>query len=411
MKKILLIEALANSGPYVLDAARALGAHVFVATHEDVYDTYPAALRDAIHGTVFTDLTDPERALADLTEFAEATGIDAVAGCWEFFTPLVAHLAQRLGLPGNDPRYAQACRNKAVMAEAFSAGQVPSPRTISVRTAGAAARVLAYAGIEFPIVVKPAEQGGSWGVSVVKSPDELDAAVRHAQSWPVAAPHGLPMDQRVLVQEYVPGPEFSIDTVAWRGEYVHLPAVEKHTTGGVYRAETGHTCPAALPPADLRALRATTEQALRALGIRNGVAHTELKISPEAGPVVIEVGARLPGDHLVDVVRRASGIDEARAYLQAVLDEKPDVPAPQDGACAIRFLTPPRAGTFHGVTILGLHEGLVVDQHITTPPGTAVGSAHDNSARIGHLVFTAPTPGQANAAAAHVLAHTRIEVN
>ncbi|GGV09922.1 argininosuccinate lyase [Streptomyces filipinensis] len=410
MKKILLIEALANSGPYVLDAARALGARVFVATHEDVHESYPAALRDKIHGTVFTDLTDPDRALADLAAFGEATGIDAVAGCWEFFTPLVAHLARRLGLPGNDPRRARACRNKAEMAQAFHAGQVPAPRTISVHTAGQAAHALGRAGIGFPVVVKPAEQGGSWGVSVVENPEQLDTAVQHAQSWPVAAPHGLPMDQRVVVQEYVPGPEFSLDTVVWREEYFHLPVVEKHTTGGAYRAETGHTCPAALPPADLAAVRTAVERALRALGIRNGVAHTELKIPPGRGPVVIEVGARLPGDHLVDVVRRASGIDEARAYLQAVLGEKPDVPAPREGACAIRFLTPPRAGTFHGVTVLGRHDGLV-EQDITTAPGAAVGSAHDNSARLGHLVFTARTPAQVNADAAHALAHTRIEVS
>ncbi|MGW1055507.1 ATP-grasp domain-containing protein [Streptomyces sp. NPDC002521] len=410
MKKILLIEALANSGPYVLDAARELGAHVFVATHEDVYESYPAALRDKIHGAVFTDLTDPDRALADLAGFAEATEIDAVAGCWEFFTPLVAHLAERLGLPGNDPRLAQACRNKAEMAQAFYAGQVPAPATISVRTAGEAARALGRIGMAFPVVVKPAEQGGSWGVSVVESPEQLDTAVQHAQSWPIAAPHGLAMDQRVVVQEYVPGPEFSLDTVIWRDAYFHLPPVEKHTTAGAYRAETGHTCPAALPAAELSAVRGAAERALRALGIRNGVAHTELKISPDTGPVVIEVGARLPGDHLVDVVRRASGIDEARAYLQAVLDEKPDVPAPREGACAIRFLTPPRAGTFHGVTIDGPHDGLV-DGDITTPPGAVVGSAHDNSARIGHLVFTAATPAQVNADAARALAHTRIEVS
>ncbi|MGW2426209.1 ATP-grasp domain-containing protein [Streptomyces sp. NPDC001709] len=410
MTNILLIEALANSGPYVLDAARGLGARVFVATHGDVYENYPAALRDKIHGTVFTDLTEPVRALADLVAFAEATGIDAVAGCWGFFTPLVAHLARRLGLPGNDPRRAQACRNKAEMAQALRAGQVPAPRTISAHTAGQAAHALGRAGIAFPVVVKPAEQGGSWGVSVVGSPEQLDGAVQHAQSWPITAPHGLPTDQRVVVQEYVPGPEFSLDTVVWRDEYFHLPLVEKHTTGGACAAETGHTCPAAVRPDDLRAVRTAVERALGALGIRNGVAHTELKISADRGPVVIDVGAHLPGDHLVDVVRRASGIDEARAYLQAVLDEKPDVPAPRQGACAIRFLTPPRAGTFHGVTTLGRHAALV-DQDITTPPGAAVGSAHEVSARIGHLLFTAATPAQVKADAAHALAHTRVEVS
>ncbi|EPD68773.1 ATP-grasp domain-containing protein [Streptomyces sp. HGB0020] len=410
MKKILLIEALANSGPYVLDAARRLGAHVFVATHEDVYESYPAALRERIHGTVFTDLTDPDRALTDMAAFAEATGIDAVAGCWEFFTPLVAQLARRLGLPGNDPQRARACRNKAEMAKAFSAGGVPAPRTVVVHDPEQAARALDRAGIKFPVVVKPAEQGGSWGVSVVEGPADLDAAVRHARSWPIAAPHGLRMDPRVVIQEYVSGPEFSLDTVVWRGDCFHLPVVEKHTTEGAHRAEIGHTCPAALPPADLHDLRAAAELALGALGIRNGVAHTELKVSPEAGPVVIEVGARLPGDHLVEVVRRASGIDEARAYLQAVLDEKPDVPAPREGACAIRFLTPPRAGTFQGVTVRGAHAGLV-DRHISSAPGDLVGSARDNSARVGHLLLTAPTPAQVNADADRVLAHTRIEVS
>ncbi|MER6070010.1 ATP-grasp domain-containing protein [Streptomyces sp. NPDC001817] len=220
-----------------------------------------------------------DRALADLDAFAEAQGIDGVAGCCEFFTPLVAHLAACLGLPGNDPRRAQACRNKADMAQAFRAGQVPAPRTVSAHTAAEAAHALGRAGIGFPVVVKPAEQGGSWGVSVVGSPEQLDSAVDHAWSRPMTAPYGLPMDQRVVVQECGPGPEFSLDTVVRRGEYFHLPLIEKHTTDGVHRAETGSTCPAAVPPDDLRAVRTAVERALGALGIRNGVAHTEVKIS------------------------------------------------------------------------------------------------------------------------------------
>ncbi|MFF3915907.1 ATP-grasp domain-containing protein [Streptomyces sp. NPDC001852] len=364
MKKILLIEAFANSGHYVLEAARALGVRVFVATHEDLYESYPAALRDKIHGTAFTDLTQQDQALADLAAFAEAQGIDGVAGCCEFFTPLVAHLAACLGLPGNDPRRARACRHKADMAQAFSAGQVPAPRTVSAHTAAEAAHALGRAGIGFPVVVKPAEQGGSWGVSVVGSPEQLDSAVDHARSRPITAPYGLPMDQRVVVQECGPGPEFSLDTVVRRREYFHLPLIEKHTTDGVHRAETGHTCPAAVPPDDLRAVRTAVERALGALGIRNGVAHTEVKILPDRGPVVIEVGAGLPGDHLMDVVRRATGIDEARAYLQNVL-----------GAV--------RAGP----------------------------SRRGHRRRRGHLVFTAPTTAQVNADAARALAHTRMEVS
>lgn len=275
VKRVLLVEALANSGGYLLDAARALGVEAFVATHADVYDSYPEALRRDISGTVFTDLTDPRRALADLEGFCRAEGIDGVAGCWEFFTPLVARLAARLGLPGNVPELAEACRNKAAMAEAFHVGGVPAPGTVVADTCQRAAEAIAGAGLSYPLVVKPAEQGGSWGVSVVRSADGLERAVAEAQAFPVAEPHGLLLDQRVVV---------------------------------------------------------------------------------------------------------------------------------------LRFLTPPRGGVFRGVRVTSPGPDLV-KRHLFQSPGTSVPGPRGNSARVGHLLVTAPTPGEANAAATTALAHTSVEVS
>ncbi|MBT2395808.1 ATP-grasp domain-containing protein [Streptomyces sp. ISL-100] len=410
MKKVLLIEALANSGSYLVEAANGLGIEAFVATHEDVYGTYPQALRRGLRGAVFTDLADSQRALKDMEAFCRAEGINGVAGCWEFFTPLVAQLAARLGLPGNVPELAAAGRNKAAMAEAFRAGGVPAPATVIARTWAEAVDRIALAGMGYPLVVKPAEQGGSWGVSVVGSAAGLAEAVREAQAWPAAEPHQVKLDQRVVVQEYVSGAEYSIDTIASKGSFFHMPVVEKHTTGGSFRAELGHTAPAPLHRDLLPRVHAVTERALTALGIRDGVAHTEVKIaSHESDPVVLEVGARLPGDNLVDVVRHACGVDEARAYLQAVLGERPDTTATRERACAIRFLTPPRAGIFRGVRVRGPQEE-GVERHISVEPGTPVRDARDNSARVGHLLVTAETPAQANAAAATALAGTSVEV-
>ncbi len=92
-----------------------------------------------------------------------------MVACWEFLTPLVARLAADLGLPGNDASRALSCRNKRIMARAFAEHARPGPRTLTPRTVDEAHRSVRAAGLAYPLVVKPAEQSGSWGVAVVHS--------------------------------------------------------------------------------------------------------------------------------------------------------------------------------------------------------------------------------------------------
>ncbi|MGK5628133.1 hypothetical protein [Streptomyces sp. URMC 123] len=146
MKKILLIEANVAAGQELLDAAARLGIEAYVATHEELYEQYGTELREAISGTVFTDFSRPERALADLTEFCRGNGIDGVVTSWEFLTPLAIRLAAELGLPGHDVDLADACRNKRLMSEVLAAHGVPAPRTVSAPDHTRLAALIAEAG-------------------------------------------------------------------------------------------------------------------------------------------------------------------------------------------------------------------------------------------------------------------------
>ncbi|WP_443743059.1 ATP-grasp domain-containing protein [Streptomyces rhizoryzae] len=364
-RKVLVLEADVAAGGDLLAAAAALGADAYVATREDLYARYRPELTDRIAGTAFTDFTDPEATLADLTAFCRDTGIDGIVPCWEFLTPLAARLAAALGLPGHLPGPAPAGRNKRLMAEAFAAHGVPAPRTVTAPDPGALARRADAAGLGYPLVVKPAEEAASIGVSVVAAPAALPAAARRAQSRPRKLPHGIPLDTALVAQEYVAGPEFSVETVLAGGTVHHLAVTEKFTTTGARRAELGHTVPAALSPAARAAVYRAATAAVTALGLRAGLAHTELKLDPAGRPRVIEVGARPPGDHIMRLVREALGIDMARAHLQAVLGERPDVTPRRAAAAAIRFLTAPEAGTLHRVGPLprgGAHRGDRADQ-------------------------------------------------
>ncbi|MFF7751685.1 ATP-grasp domain-containing protein [Streptomyces sp. NPDC007971] len=406
---VLVIEPMGNAGRFLVEAAHQLGISLYAATHKDIYDTYPAWLSGALTDVCFTDLTDTGRALADMKAFCLSRPVTAVGVCWELLSHLAAPLAAMLNLPGNDPLVAQAPRNKIVMAEAFHTSGVPAPRWAPARDAEHAHRVAASHGLGWPLVVKPAEQGGSWGVRVVDGPDQLTDAVHAAQQFARALPHGLPLDRRVLIQEYVPGDEYSADTVVVGGVPYPLPVVRKDTTPGRYRIETGHTCPAGIPPSLLRRIQHTAARAALAVGIRNGIAHTELKLTPRAvDPVVIETGARLPGGNICELVEAATGISEAAAYLQAIAGQIPDTAPTRQQAAAIRFVLAPHAGTLQDIRIPPT-PGTRHELHLT--PGQYVNGPADSSARLAHIIATATHSAEAARLAEQAAARTIVKVS
>ncbi|MFD8352686.1 ATP-grasp domain-containing protein [Streptomyces coelicoflavus] len=407
---VLVIEPMGNAGRFLVEAADRLGVRLYAATHKDVHDGYPDWLRTALSGVCATDLTDTPRALGDMAAFCREHSVAGIAACFELFTPLAALLARRVGLPGNDPRLAHAARNKILMGEAFAADGIPAPRWAVAHDAAEAHQVLRERpdGLGWPLVVKPAEQGGSWGVSVVDGPDRLGDAVDAARRYRHAQPHGLRLDPRVLLQEYVPGEEYSCDTVVASGVAYPLPVVRKDTTEGRYRVETGHTCPSGLPAPLAAQVRHTAARAALAVGVRNGIAHTEVKIPPGTRtPHVIETGARLPGDSLCEVVEAATGVSEATAHLQAVLGLVPDTAPHRADAAAIRFLLPEHGGVLRRADVPGLPG---THSELCLRPGDAVPEPTDSTCRIGHVVARAETVDRARALADRAIARSRVEV-
>jgi biotin carboxylase len=403
MRKVLLLEANGNAGDDLLAAALAVGVDTLVATHEELYERYAPSTRERIAGTVFTDFAMPSDAVEDLVRYGRAEDVAGVVTGWEFLSSTVNQVAAELGLPGHDHLMGDACRNKRLMSQAFERAGVSVPRTVVVGEGADASTAIRDAGLEYPVVVKPAENAGSVGVSVVRSEADLAAAVRHARSWPREFPHDILLDPAILVQQYIGGAEYSVETVITHGRIHHLAVTQKFTTNDSSRAELGHTVPAAIGADTERAILQTVTAALNALGLRNGLGHTEVKVPEDGPPRIIEVGARPPGDHIMKLVKLALGIDEAEAYLRVALGEEPALHPTRRRAAAIRFITAPTAGVFSGLDGFP-QERPDVSWAVYAEPGTRCGTARDNVGRLGHVIVVADTPQQANDLANEVLA-------
>ncbi|MFJ2231236.1 ATP-grasp domain-containing protein [Streptomyces halstedii] len=282
------------------------------------------------------DLTDPTVLLAGGRALADRHDLAGVVTWDEWNLVPAARLARALGLSSNSVEVMRACRNKATARSLFAQHGVPSAASMKARTLLEAG--LATMTLGFPAVIKPAAFAGSIGVIRVDRPEELPAAFAFASEGASRSRE----DTGVLVEEYLDGPEFSVECVTHRGETTAVAVTRKHLGPAPYFDETGHTVDATDPL--LTQVAPAAAAAVRALGVTDGVQHVELRLV-DGQPRLIEVNARIGGDMIGHLVRLATGIDLPRAAADLACGRAPDLTPTRRGAAGIRMLYPDASGT------------------------------------------------------------------
>ncbi|MEV6672216.1 ATP-grasp domain-containing protein [Streptomyces sp. NPDC051162] len=176
--------------------------------------------------------------------------------------------------------------------------------------------------IGYPQVIKPVDGGGGLGVLLVRSADRRPAALKYIESL---ANYGGGEFAGVVTEEFVEGPEVSLQGVAHAGRPTLLSVCEKLTAiedipdapdlAGF--REVGHIARhgSTVSPELLDLARSC----LDATGYREGPFHIDAILGPD-GPVLVEMGFRLSGGGLVALIERATGADWAELAFRTHLD-------------------------------------------------------------------------------------------
>lgn len=360
------------------------------------------------HGHPLLDMADASRAVADVRvpEQVRAAVAELPAGrpptaVVTFADPLLelaAELAERAGCHGLPSPAARAAHNKDLMRARLHEVGVPAPRSVACRDPADLGRALDE--LALPVCVKPSNRAGSIGVARVDDRAHLPAAFEAA--WDAR----LFGNGCVLVEEWVDGPEFSVETLTIGGETVPLAVTAKETRQAV---EIGHTLPA--HPSGEAELVEVACRAVDALGIDWSPAHTEVRLGAH-GPAVIEVNARAGGDLIPDLLVHAGGADVYAALPRLGAGDR-DVPVPAPArAAAIRFVLPVRPGTVTAVEGVAEASGCpgVVDVRATVEPGDRVGPLCSSLDRAGFVVAVAGTAEEAARRAADAAGRLRVVV-
>jgi biotin carboxylase len=271
-----------------------------------------------------------ESAVVDVARRHNIDGVLTVSA--DRAVPVVAAVAEDLGLPGIGRETAHLMTHKIAMRRRLAEAGVSQPEFAAIRTLQEARTAVETVGL--PAVLKPANTGGQRGLFLLQYPDELET---HLHAALAESP-----TQEAIIERYHDGLELNGLAIARGGHVESLTLSDRLRPPGVgFGVGWIHVYPTTLFGDALAQAEDLVVRAVHALGLRDGIAFPQLLASPD-GLRVIEVAARIPGGEMARLAAHAVGVDLVEVALrQALGEDVPDalVRAQFQQPLAIRFLT------------------------------------------------------------------------
>ena len=328
-----------------------------------------------------------------------ATPFDVVVSVHDDGFAKAAELGSRLGVPCfADAELSRLVLDKARTRDVLAAAGVESCRHRVVKELTALAE--AVDDIGYPCIVKPVDSAGSIGVARIDGPADV----------PVAGLRTDQADRELVVEEFLAGPEFSVEAISI-GRRHHIVAItRKYKKNGTF-VEQGHLVPAGLSEDDRQSIERYVVRVLDALGFHDCPSHTEV-ILTDAGPRLVETHNRMGGDQIVDMVGHVTGVDLYDLVARQSLGEDiAPLLSAQLGAeafhadrhAAVWFADPDVPVDLHLTEIAGLDAARavpgVVEVRTIVNPGPGHGEVRHSLHRSAWAVAVADTADAALAAA------------
>ena len=319
-KKAVLIFGVGPLQQSIINRAKKMGLYtVGIAPCED------ATCRDDVDAFEVVGGQDYE----DTCAVVEKYGIDAiVTAATDKPLVMMARIAGKYGFPFYSVETAQWSTDKFQMKQRFELGDVPHAKGRLVKNGAETADMV------YPVIVKPRDNSGSRGVKLCRTKEELEQSMAEALEY-------SKLDS-VLVEEFIEGPEYSIEALHYNA-ISHSPLAisgieptansqqptakviqftEKKTTEFPYNVELGHIQPANISEENKQKIREIISKIGAALHFENCPSHTELKIN-NRGIFVIETSPRLGGDYITSTLTPLStGVNMEDELLKIALGEQ-----------------------------------------------------------------------------------------
>jgi biotin carboxylase len=394
MRRLLMISAGWEQAPLV-QAAKCAGLYV-IATG---VTAEAEGLQYADEAHVLNPLD-----LSAVVALARTSAIDAVvADQCDYSLFAAALVAEVVGVPGPGLLPAQRTTNKKLMRLAWEAAGIRQPEFGTFRTVNEGLDIAERLG--FPLIAKPVDNRGNFGVSQILDAPQLRPALAEA----LAHAHS----REGILERFIEGTMVTADGFAF-GDAGHrtLAIASKRMLGGTRRVAMEIRYPAELPADSVSRICVLHDRAVAALGVRYGATHGEYLVDAAGQVWPVEVANRGGGVFTSSaIVPAVSGFDLNEALLRQALGEHVEPPASIDRRAAILRFFALRPGRLTGIE--GLANGTsvpgVLALRFMVGLGHSVKTIETDAGRHGFVIAAANTLGEADDRAARALVQVRVK--
>jgi formate-dependent phosphoribosylglycinamide formyltransferase (GAR transformylase) len=392
---LLLMTTTTYRANAFLEAARRLDVPVVVGSDR------PQVLAGANPGGNLTlDFLAADEGARTILAFAKAYPIQAVLAADDDGVLLAAVASAALGLPHNPVDAVAAARNKHRLREILADAGILSPRfqrlSIDEDPEGIARRVI------FPCVLKPLFLAGSRGVIRADDPAQFSAAFHRISAilrQPEVSAQGGVLAQQILVEDFIPGVEVALEGLLSNGRLKVLALFDKpDPMDGPFFEETIYVTPSRLVPAIQEKVAAHTAEAVRALGLRDGPVHAELRVNDQ-GLWNLEIAPRSIGGLCSHALRFGDGLSLEELLLRHAMGLEVESLQRERRAAGVMMIPIPQAGILREVRGRAEAERVpgIEEIRLTIPVGQDLVPLPEGTRYLGFLFARGHTPAQVEA--------------
>ncbi|HLF26015.1 MAG TPA: ATP-grasp domain-containing protein [Anaerolineae bacterium] len=388
---LLLLTPKTYRAPAFVEAAERLGIEVVKAID------MPGALAEFWHYRLGVDFADPEAATRAIVEFDQGQPVGAILAVDDSAALLAARASAALGLPHNSPEAAEAARNKHRMRTLLAQEGAPIPE-FRLGSTDADLRALA-AQVKYPCVVKPLMLSGSRGVIRADDPDQFVAAAERLKAL-LFSIDPSPEPKPFLIENFIPGFEVALEGVLDQGRLKVLALFDKpDPLDGPFFEETLYVTPSRLPDEVQAAIAECASGAARALGLREGPMHAELRVN-QAGPWLVEVAGRSIGGLCSKTLRFGTDVSLEELILRQAFGMEIDSLSREQRAGGVMMIPIPAAGLLRGIEGVAEAEAVpgVEEIQITSKLNYPVVPLPEGDSYLGFIFARGETPAEVEAA-------------
>ncbi len=193
------------------------------------------------------------------------------------------------------------CMDKVITKRMLRDAGISTPACLIVNKKESGIKEKIMQRFSLPVVIKPASQGSSIGVEIVKEENQLDEALANAFKY----------SRDILVEEFIGGKELTVSMMQKDGEVVALPVIHIAPHSGMYdyhskytKGATEYICPADLDEETTKKVQEISKQAYEVLGC-SGVARADVMLDEEGDGYVLEINT-VPGMTATSLVPKAA---------------------------------------------------------------------------------------------------------